>query len=335
MTVLNTILITVDSLRYDCFREDLTPNLVSLSDNSYIFDKAYTTGPWTPEAVPGIVAGYHSHNSFYYGDVEWKALPEDATTLATYFHDIGYDTTAVLTNPHLTENRNFDLGFQEFKNLEGRTKETDDTESASIIDYLPFDKNELVEKIRYRARKAKSIYSLFILPHLINRYYYQYSGEWPSVDGEVVIQEFENQLDECSTPVFGWTHLMDPHSPIPPELAIDTDHYSIHQLLRWDAAATCNIGSQNYSQLYNGAVKHVDTQIGRLIDYLKDRGIWNETILIVTADHGEALYERGVSGHPAHYMMMSCFTSRYSYVPRIVPAGKLKLLSRWHGFTKL
>jgi choline-sulfatase len=50
---------------------------------------------------------------------------------------------------------------------------------------------------------------------------------------------------------------------------------------------------------YDSCVRYVDGEIGRLIDYLVDAGLRRETILIVTADHGEAFAEHGVYGHGA------------------------------------
>jgi choline-sulfatase len=51
--------------------------------------------------------------------------------------------------------------------------------------------------------------------------------------------------------------------------------------------------------MYESTLRYVDTQIGRLVNYLQKTGQWNETVLIVTADHGEALHDRGVYGHAA------------------------------------
>ena len=49
--------------------------------------------------------------------------------------------------------------------------------------------------------------------------------------------------------------------------------------------------------IYDSVLRYVDTQIGRLVELLRQRGLWDDTVLIVTSDHGEALYDRGVHGH--------------------------------------
>jgi arylsulfatase A-like enzyme len=49
--------------------------------------------------------------------------------------------------------------------------------------------------------------------------------------------------------------------------------------------------------LYAGCVKHIDSGIGRLIKYLDEAGLRRNTLVIVTADHGEAFWEHGVMAH--------------------------------------
>lgn len=75
---------------------------------------------------------------------------------------------------------------------------------------------------------------------------------------------------------FCWMHLFDPHDPYdPPE--------PYRRLYKND--------------LYSGEVAYVDSQLGLLFDFLKRNGLMDKTIIILTADHGEALGERGEKYH--------------------------------------
>src|SRR3569623_165656 len=49
--------------------------------------------------------------------------------------------------------------------------------------------------------------------------------------------------------------------------------------------------------IYDSAVSYHDQQLGRLVKQLKEWGIWDQTQLIVTADHGAELFEDGRCGH--------------------------------------
>jgi len=75
---------------------------------------------------------------------------------------------------------------------------------------------------------------------------------------------------------FCWVHLFDPHDPYdPPE--------PYRRLYPND--------------LYSGEVAYVDEQLGLLFSFLKKQGLMSKTIIILTADHGEALGENGERHH--------------------------------------
>lgn len=54
------------------------------------------------------------------------------------------------------------------------------------------------------------------------------------------------------------------------------------------------------SDLYDGEIRFTDQQIGRVLDALKRNGLWNQTAVVVTGDHGEGLGERGIEAHGYH-----------------------------------
>src|SRR6266481_376803 len=75
---------------------------------------------------------------------------------------------------------------------------------------------------------------------------------------------------------FLWMHLYDPHYPYrPPE------PYS-HEYA---------------AQPYDGEIAFADEQVGRLLRFLKDRGLYQNTVIVVSGDHGESLGEHGEKTH--------------------------------------
>ena len=57
------------------------------------------------------------------------------------------------------------------------------------------------------------------------------------------------------------------------------------------------------SALYDGALLGVDRALGRLVDNFRQSGLLNNTIIVVTGDHGENLYEQGSGlGHGDHFV---------------------------------
>ncbi len=92
---------------------------------------------------------------------------------------------------------------------------------------------------------------------------------------------------------FGWVHLYDAHTPYePPE----------------------PFNSQFPGQPYLGEIAYADAQVGRLLDWLKSNDLEKNTVVIVTADHGESLGDHGESTH-AYFVYDSTM-----HVPLIVKA---------------
>ncbi len=76
-------------------------------------------------------------------------------------------------------------------------------------------------------------------------------------------------------------------------------------------------------RLYDGNLAFADQEVGALRRALEAEGLWDRTVVIVAADHGEELFERGWIGHNVHLYEPSV------HVPLIVrfpkgagPAGK-------------
>ncbi len=75
---------------------------------------------------------------------------------------------------------------------------------------------------------------------------------------------------------FAWIHLFDPHQPYLPPSPFK-ERYS--------------------NDLYSGEVAYVDSQLGVLFDFFKKKHLIDNTVIILTADHGEALGEKGEDTH--------------------------------------
>ena len=75
---------------------------------------------------------------------------------------------------------------------------------------------------------------------------------------------------------FTWIHLFDPHSPYTPPSPYK-ERYP--------------------SNPYRGEVEYVDNQLGQFIVFLKNEGLYDQTLIIVTSDHGEGLGDHGEKEH--------------------------------------
>lgn len=93
---------------------------------------------------------------------------------------------------------------------------------------------------------------------------------------EVVVEKALNWLKNQNSPWFLWIHCFDPHQQYDPPEPFKTKYNS---------------------HLYDGEVAYVDFALGKLFNYLEEKNLKDETLVIFTADHGESLGQHGESTH--------------------------------------
>ena len=307
---MNILLVTIDCLRRDrCgiygHHRNTTPTLDALAQEAHVFENAYATGPVTTESFPGILAGRLSAQTIAGSTIYQKCLPEGAETIASHLRDKGWSTTAVISNPRIGAHVGSDRGFDEFQNLRVPDGESTDDPSGSILPEFVRDISvgDKLYSLRERMREFEFVPYRYEIPFLGFRYY-QYLSGWPSIRGEVVVNQLLDSLSEQSSPFFGWTHLMDIHGPLHPHAVTEGGLSKAGSLaqFRSHARRVSDVYDSQIESRYDSAVRYTDMQLGRIVDWLKSNKLWDETTLIVTADHGEALHDHGIYGHSHHYM---------------------------------
>ncbi len=73
--------------------------------------------------------------------------------------------------------------------------------------------------------------------------------------------------------------------------------------------------------IYDSAISYADNQLGRFVSQLKSWGIWDETMLIVTADHGEELFEDRRCGHGGSLRDTLTRVPLLIHYPALIPGG--------------
>jgi len=98
--------------------------------------------------------------------------------------------------------------------------------------------------------------------------------------------------DNARRPFFLWVHYFDPHSPYKKR----PESYAALEKASPSAMAALPQRNRNYAS----EIHHTDLWIGKLLQAIKELDLESETIVVVTADHGEALGEHGYVGHGRH-----------------------------------
>ncbi|NNE43888.1 MAG: sulfatase-like hydrolase/transferase [Gemmatimonadetes bacterium] len=132
-------------------------------------------------------------------------------------------------------------------------------------------------------------------------------------DGEAII----NQLDDLQPfdgpePVFLYIHLIEPHWPFSSKIRArirerggryDFGNFSAtdwKQLKAGLKRGTVELTAEEKRSLfdaYRAAVEEADTIVGMLVGWLESCKAWRDSVMLVTADHGEELLDHGLVGH--------------------------------------
>ena len=109
------------------------------------------------------------------------------------------------------------------------------------------------------------------------------------------------RLEETPAPFFLWVHLFDPHDPYQPpqpfrghfEATPELDEY----LERLQYESVHHGAAREAIDPYDAEIFYADREIGRLLQNLEARGLYESSFLVFTADHGEGLMQHGEPRH--------------------------------------
>lgn len=102
---------------------------------------------------------------------------------------------------------------------------------------------------------------------------------------------------------FAWIHYFDPHGDYSPPAPFDTIYPVSSQFKPVKPLPSMNLGKEKMITLvdpdeiiplYKGEITYLDHHIGRLMDFLFDLGIQNNTLVVLVGDHGESMTEKGI-----------------------------------------
>ena len=111
------------------------------------------------------------------------------------------------------------------------------------------------------------------------------SARIPNKDAKIVLSDALTYLRTAKRPLFLYIHLMDTHQPWSFDYHWDKNYRALNKY-DWN------------KNRYDGCIRHVDEQIRIFVDTLKKENLWDSSLTVVTADHGEHLGKRhGLNDH--------------------------------------
>ena len=272
------ILISIDTLRADalsCYDSNgvATPHIDQLAEDSILFQNAISNAPWTLPSLISIMTGLSP--SVHRGIRFHSKLHENLPTLAEKMLENGYYTGAIGNNHFL--NFGFSRGFIE-------------------SDFYP---HEIIQLFPY-------ITALYYFPSILPKH----MNSMQEVSTERLTQLTVDWLKTSSNKdFFFWLHYYDPHTPYSPPKQYLKDltpeprigmRFNAKKMSEFDGSNVPTLSTAEIEwikTLYHAEVRYVDDNIGELMGELKRLGIYEDSLIILTSDHGEEFAEHTNFGH--------------------------------------
>ncbi len=252
----NVIVIAVDTLRADRlsaygYERKTSPNIDRLAEDGVVFDRALSASNWTSPSFASMFTGRAA--SRHQVVHRARSIPDALHTLPEYFRDAGYATEAIMYKAYLY-NMGFEQGFERWFNVP--------------LHHVHAQSN-LDKAMAWLERNEERRFFLFL-------------------------------------------HFNDPHQPFNQPKPFDSKYAGRDDLGRFALNLPITITGDNHvlgcggcgqgkgmkrdfkpvaKDLYDGEIAFIDDRLGVFLQALRDRGLYDDTLIVFVADHGEMMWE--------------------------------------------
>lgn len=303
----NVIVVMCDTLQYNylgCYGNTWirTPNYDRFALQSTLFENAYADTLPTVPCRRSMLTGRHTLPF-----TGWAPLLPEETTIQDILWGTGVQTALIYdTAPMRLPKYGFSRGFDYVKFLHGQELDTEYFENDDLYGLDPEDYTE--------ERSKKGIEPVVVesmkkeLECLLKHRQHWRSDEDTQV--ATVMKDsmhyLENVVDRTK-PFFLWVDSFDPHEPWDPPSVWDPDLDYMYDPGYKGKDQICPIPGpiedrfteeelHHIRMLYAEKVTLVDKWVGKLLDKIRSLGLWDNTLIILTSDHGQPL-GNGEHGH--------------------------------------
>jgi arylsulfatase A-like enzyme len=320
MTDYNVVLVVMDTARFrDVHRStSSTETIDNLSLQGQTFSNTFSSAPWTLPSHASLFTGtYSSKHGAHAGH---KRLDGTYTTLAEAFASADYETAAVSNNTWISEEFGFERGFEHFqKTWQYVQSETDLGEVARMN-----EGGEMIRKLASRLVDGNPFVNL------ANAVYGKFLRKQDDDGAKQTNEWIGDWLGSRRTdrPFFLFVNYLEPHLEYRPPKAhaeqfLPSDSsFEEAMAIPQDAwgyiAGDVTLSERDFEilqALYRAEISYLDERIGELRALLKNAGEWEDTVFVVTGDHGENIGDHGLMDH------QYCLYDTLLHVPLVIHGG--------------
>ena len=299
------------------YRRETTPHMKNFAERATVFQRHISPGSFTTIATSSILTGVYpwSHRAFQFYGVPLPVYSERNifSLLAADYHDIRAFSQNLLVNQII---QSMELGsqIQDVRQLGQAAlyNSNDWTTRLFHRDYIieqhverKYTELKLGYPISPLLAELVNAYRELRLKLLASKHRQQYPNGLPyhppfAFSLADTMDWIAGQINTMTQPFFGYYHLIPPHEPYVPSV----DFEGIFDDSYLGVPKPEHHFSDGWSQeelgflrrKYDQYIANVDAEFGRLVQGLEQQGVLDNTILILTSDHGE-LFERGIWAH--------------------------------------
>jgi arylsulfatase A-like enzyme len=299
----NIIVIIIDTARAANFSlhgyaRSTSPVLDDWSRSGVVFDRAVATSSWTLPSHASLFTGQANHILGVGAD---QPLPESYTTLAEALRDVGYQTGGFAANSaYTTAASGLAQGFARYEDRPWEMTRVLQSSWLSRLIFEPLAFGPFPRLVPLNAPRGD-----YITDHFLT---------------------WAQDRDE-RRPFFAFLNYFDAHEPyilLPAEQAarfgeVPEDYWPEFKERFYEEGDTA--GLDLWVNRYDASIAYVDSEIGRIRSWLSESGALDNTIVIVTADHGEMWGEHGELSHAQSLFVPLVHIPMLVWYPSVIPEG--------------
>jgi choline-sulfatase len=272
------ILVQLDTLRKDHldvygYGRPTAPVLRGLAGEGALFQNAVSQTSWTKAETPSILTSLYptTHGVHQIPD----RLPASATTIAEAYRQAGYATLSYSSAVFTGQFTNLHQGFEELHEAESTAGRAGPRGAKTAREYV----DRLGDWLGDHRDVPFFVYLHVFDPHPPYEPYRPYDTLWADPKGREEYLRDQELLKKVKGEVFLLQRGMATREELV-QAGVDPDAYL-----------------QYSKDWYDGSIRGMDTEIGRLVERLRELGLGERTVLAFYADHGEEFHEHGRMWH--------------------------------------
>lgn len=313
----DVVLVVMDCVRYDLFTEEFAagrlPFLASVREEFLRFSKAIAPSSWTIPSHASLFTGLYpwDHGAHYKGGA---LLGPGPATLAEYLRGRGYETASFSANGYVQPGTGLTRGFETalwggdrefFLRVLARDPSCPTLNGEDAAVHAILDKSSNASAVRVGAMRALSRFTPVC--DAINRVGGRIVDASPAYVGSWIEPQFEAGLRRArDRPVFFFVNLLEAHEPYLADAGLPIG------LKEWLSYARTTQVSEQWKtgesaptakdlawsrRGYLSALRVLDERLRSLVGKLKAEGRWENTLFVLTSDHGQTFGEGGSVYH--------------------------------------